>query len=735
MENRLTKDLASVIHHVELHQSGWWEKTIQRFIMIVLYFEGPTDKGQLCKLVNNNFKLGLDSNTIDRQVEKMTQSSLLFVIDDNKIKLSQDEYKKITIEYEAFDKIEHAAKTFFKEILAEKSEFNNVNLDEEWEKFDSEVLIPLINSLGARTYEMISGSVIAKQESLKFLDNKVYEREVILKFLDSSNPSVREYVLRKLNAYFCYESSKLSKETIEKISTISKQNIVFNVFVDTNFLFSILGLHDNPSNEAANSLIGLTNTISNKINVRYYITDLTIREAKGVLLAQKTEYEGLRYFPNVSEALQHTSASGFIKKYYEGERKKVSFKEYCEHYINNFITYAEAKKVNLYNDKTLSEYTKKQKVIDDILEQQEQEDKKVALKSGRKGKSYEQLLHDIALWHFVKDKRNPVVESTLEARNWIVTIDNQFISFDKKKMFSEHSIIPICINPTNLIQLLQFWVPRSEAFEKAMFQNLKLPFLFHEFDTESEKITAKILKVLSVYEQHVNSLPSESMGRIIVNDSLRKQVESATSEKEREDLIENALIKEVGLIDKELKKKEEEIKATKKTIAEQDLTIKKKDGEINREKSEKSDLLNKAEKLKNEKSELEGNFDRAAKEAYDLYCENREIANETKANEQFQRDYKKAKRRSIVNLIVMVVATALVFSLAYFFKIEIKTIYQVLASAVIGLLITTLNKEHFYLWLFDAEQKDKKRSIRESVEEKNPKKSYESYIEQFVKNK
>src|SRR5690606_6537131 len=97
------------------------------------------------------------------------------------------------------------------------------------------------------------------------------------------NKTFRNFILRKINAYFCLEAGNLNTESLDRLTSLTKKNINFTLYLDTNFLFSILGLHENPSNEAAISLKKLIDNIQNKINVKLYVLPPTIKEASKVL--------------------------------------------------------------------------------------------------------------------------------------------------------------------------------------------------------------------------------------------------------------------------------------------------------------------------------------------------------------------------------------------------------------------------------------------------------------------
>ena len=626
---KITQELASTIHHVRLNEKGWWGKTIQRFVLIYLMFENKyISKIEVMNNLNKEyFNNALDAKEIEKQINTLIKENKILVLDD-KIKISEEEHNKIAEEYNKFDLIEKDTKNIYKQILESFYKKNNINqqidIDKEWDYFDTQILIPLINALGARTYELISGSRNLSNYDFKFIKNTRIDTQIILQFLDSKNSQVKEYILRKLNAYFCYESSKLSKKVIDRLSVISKQNISFTIFVDTNFLFSALALHNNPENEATNALLELTNKIENKIQLKFFILEPTIKEAKNVLFSQKMLAQDLRYIPNINKSSK-IQLNGLIKQFFS-TNQKIKGAEYFDRYIDNLKTFADSKKIHFFNDNTIQDYSTKQKVMDDLNDEFNSQNNK---------KTYEQLKHDIVLWHFVRDKRLSVVESPLESKFWIVTNDNKFINFDKRKI--ESSSIPICATPTNLIQLLQFWIPRSEVFEDAMLKSLKLPFLFHEFDTSAEKITIEILNVLSSYEhQETDSLSTDVVEKIILDDTLRQKISSATNKNEKEKLVENALIKEINIVKKEVEKHKKELENVNKKLKEKVEIIELKNKNIDRieknifdKENEKNKIQEQTAKdkeiLENKINEQNLFTEKLLKEKYDIYVEKEAI--------------------------------------------------------------------------------------------------------------
>jgi len=135
------------------------------------------------------------------------------------------------------------------------------------------------------------------------------------------------------------------------------------------------------------------------------------------------------------------------------------------------------------------------------------------------------------------------VESPAEAKYWVVTVDYRFLGFDAFKRQDIGASIPIVVHPTTLIQLLQLWVPRTQEFEEAIVRSLRFAFLFHEFDSNSEKMTVRILESLSRFE-NIRDLSQDVVSSVLMNQALRTRLAEATSVDQETTLVKEALIEE-----------------------------------------------------------------------------------------------------------------------------------------------------------------------------------------------
>jgi len=435
-----------------------------------------------------------------------------------------------------------------------------------WDAFERHVLVPLVRDVGANTCRLLIAEdriVADASHADSFIARFGEEHRPALKtlatsFLDPQQSDVRSFITRLLHAQFCVESSGVSGEVLEKLKAATGKPLRFRLFVDTNFLFSLLGLHENPSNAAARELKGLLATFTNNPRVQLYVTPRTITEAKSSIGAAKLQLSGIPRSANFTGTALRVGMSGMSERFFAERQKRpggLTPKDWFDPYLEDFVPLARKAGVELFNE-NLDAYATRQDVIDDIHSIMKYEE---ALPEERR-KSYEKVAHDVILWHLVKDRRPAYVESPADAQDWVLTVDFRFIGFDRHKLKATGSHVPLCLHPTALIQLLQFWVPRTREFEEAVVGGLRLPFLFREFDADAERLSLAIIRRLGRFEGS-SDIPEDTLVQVVLNDGLRARVAAGQPEEEEIRLVRDALVDQMRLRAEQEKAKISELTA------------------------------------------------------------------------------------------------------------------------------------------------------------------------------
>ena len=361
-------------------------------------------------------------------------------------------------------------------------------------------------------------------------------RTVIFEYLTPHDEVVRDFMLRTLNSAFFLEASGLQVDTLDKLVSSGTSLKPLTLFLDTNLLFSLMELHDNPSNESVISLFQVLDETIEAMPCSLYVLPITVEEFRRALVANRESLKRIALSPNVIAATRDSGKFSGLKLRYMDVRQEASAEinaeDYFDPYISNPVTVMQTKGVELLNE-DMSSYESRQDVIDGINHMWDSE-----RKYRKTDSRYRALKHDMMLWHFVNDRRPAYVESLSEAGSWIVTIDYRLLRYDRSS-HNRDTGKPNCIHPSVLIQMLRFWLPRSDAFESAVLESLRLPFIFRSFDSESEAVALRILEVLARFE--IGDISPEAIRQLLVDDALNMAIRETTDQDVETELVTDKL--------------------------------------------------------------------------------------------------------------------------------------------------------------------------------------------------
>lgn len=523
----LSAELSALVHHVELHRAGWSEKTLRRLSLAVLWLEKKSlRRPEIARKLLHTFGISVDNDKLSATINALQDDNFLIESPPDTYRLSIETSNQLNHDIDAAKHAEHSAREAFCRLIAQSCP--DLSAPAAWSSFQTKFLVPMIRDIGANTYRLITGEIqtVDDRHAETFLSRYGPKHQTLLKtviaaFLNPQNDPARDYISRMLHAYFCIEASGVSTSVVDRIDALAVHRPRFRLFVDTNFLFSLLGLHSNPSNTSVAELNALLATLSGTPQVELYATPNTIREAKAVLARTKDRVTRVPASPNFTQAALSAGMSGLAERFFVERQRNIMLTpaQWFDPYLNDLLLFLHNAGVALYNEK-LDQYGTRQDVVDDIHLVMDHEKAKYP-EDARK--PYESVAHDVILWHLIRDRRPAHLESIAEAHDWILTVDYRLIGFDALKVRRGVSDLQSCLHPTWFIQLLQFWVPRTRKFEEAMLDGLRSPFLFQEFDPGAERVSLSIISRLGRYEGS-QGLPPEMIAKLVTNDALRSRL-------------------------------------------------------------------------------------------------------------------------------------------------------------------------------------------------------------------
>lgn len=533
---QLSPDIVSLIHHVELNESGWWKKGVSQIIKAVFWTSQTPllTKAGLQEAIHREAPgMNLSEEELDRQLVTLRDQGTISFLPGHTYKLTERALKELGAESAAAQAEQAKCEQEFVESCAKHCP--GLDHAKVWKDF-TEALAKAIRVSGANLFSLLVGGQLRKDfDWLDTLITKVEPdyreglRNVLMSFFDPNNHVCRNQILRFMTAHFFAEATRLHPETLEMINKARKVKAI-KVVLDTNFLFSILQLHDNPADAAAVSLVDLAHKSDGKLDIRLYVLPSTLEEAKRVLMAQLHQVEHIRTTQAMARAAMNQPMPSIAKKFFStaATTAGLSAQAYFAPYIDDLRLILEGRGITVL-DAHPEIYNKRQDVIDDVMTGVKREE---ADFPENRRKSYEALLHDAVLWHAVNDRRPANNDSPFETEYWAVSIDWRLIGFDRTKRTASGSSLPVVLHPSNLVQLIQFWVPRTPELEESLVDALRLPLFFQAFDLEDEKATLKVLESLSRFE-NIADLPENAIRVVLTNRALRvrlKKIEASNEE-------------------------------------------------------------------------------------------------------------------------------------------------------------------------------------------------------------
>ena len=601
----------SLISNVSLSEIGWRKKVYALIFIDCLCKEQLTYDGlklkckeSLGSIFNeNDFNDSITYAVTDNQIEYKDDS--LVVTEGKKNELCKSEEIRLLGEEET--------KNYFISIC------KNLGINEiDWDIFRDYFIIENIKVfiLDGRDFESIYNEYTSRLTGAvgsSEIPTVIQIRAIIDGLLESKNATVKAYLLSYIHGYFNIESLGLQESSLNSFRPEPGKTYKLKLVLDTNYVFSILKLHDNPANDLVNSIQEISKKLKGKFVISYHVHPRTIKEFQHSLEYEIKKLCDIKFSIPIAKAIvSSSSVSGVTKQFAEQYLKangalKVS--DYIEPYTSSLTTILKNFGINIYNS-TEDVILKSDEYLQDLSNLIQKND---ALKEDRR-RGFSSIEHDLLLWHTVNNARPLMCDTFLEAKIWIATIDHRFVDFDKSKK----AAVPICLEPSVILDILQIWLPRDEILNEQLLNIIRIPLYSHEFVKDAEAATAKIISLISRFSS-ADGLTEDTIHKLLLNKTLRERIVTAKSQEEEVQLIQDNLLNFIDDANKEkerielerrnleLQFKNKEIEVLERDAKLQNLELeqKKQSETLNGLKSVVDDVHNKNLQITSEKCSLE----------------------------------------------------------------------------------------------------------------------------------
>ena len=515
-------DIGRLVQHVALNKSGWWKEAVERLVLACAYRLAQATEPEIRSAVADSCGIDRNSPLLTNAITTLVTSGAIVQFEEN-LRLSEETHLELQEQERVTLDAESRARRRFDEMAAQQD--LDLQSEELWSLLETEVVLPMVEHMGAQMYGLLGSRTGDDRGTLDApLAERIAQysdgvRSLYAAFLDPSDGDVRQFVLRRLNAQYAIDAAGLSESSLDMLSHLGERAGRIDVFLDTNVVFSVLDLHENPGDDVAVELVRLAEELRNRIDLRLYVLPETVEETRRTLRGVMGELSDFRGQPNLAEAATRTRLYGLASAYFEAARRSAQLltaDEYFGPYESDLVPILRQRSIELYNT-DLSALHVDQDVIDDMHELDERQ------RFRPQGpKPYSANLHDMVLWHFVRSKRPSNVESPLDAKAWIVTLDYGLLRYDQERHI-EIARPAVCLLPSALIQLFQFWVPSLAQLDEALVGSVRQPLLFLEYDRQAEEVTLRILRQISRYSE-AGDLDPDVVTEILTNEALRNRL-------------------------------------------------------------------------------------------------------------------------------------------------------------------------------------------------------------------
>ena len=351
-------------------------------------------------------------------------------------------------------------------------------------------------------------------------------KECVREFLGTQSPDKVAYLAELLDGTFTFFALNVDDAISNFLSGAFKP---LTVFLDTNFIFGILNLHNNPLVEISNELVDIISRNFPNISLVYHIA--TVEEMTRTINALGEQLLTHKWDQSLSRAgLRTNQLTGLYLKYHEENANAlIDPKIFLQKYQNP---------IPILTEKGFQVY-ETMAAVDTITKGQLIAEYKAFIESKRKPKPYLAYDHDISVLLSAEENRGYEGQySILDAGAMVLTCDYYLYAFDRY----EHSTgrIGQVVLPNHFLQLLRPLLPRNADFDKRFVATFAIPE-FRSIDSDYAETVSKVMMYLSTYKD----LSEESAAKILGNNALIHELSGVDEKSDNfANSIESALAKE-----------------------------------------------------------------------------------------------------------------------------------------------------------------------------------------------
>lgn len=554
-------------HMVAMSKEDKTKATVDNLVVTALLYPQPgkyADASQLQQAIQSYFGLTLPIGSIQAAMDRLQQDGTLLrdpisnlLIPDIKIKA------ETTQRVEEAASLEHVVRQEWLDAIVVHAANQSYELPMDWEEELWTCLQLYVAKAfrrhGVQTVMLLNPDLPVREGDRKNLSTylvetlnekcitveKLIAEQAIRSFFEQNTSSRTRYLSQLLDATFTFFALTVDDQTSEYLRrSVSSMSI----FLDTNIIFGILDLHENPLNDVAQELVALIQT--HKLPFKMYYHEETLKEIQNVINSIGDHLRGRRLSQALSRAaIRDGRLSNLELKYHQKNKQapldpEVFLSQY--RYVQDIL---EEKGFTIYrvpNRNTALDEERHKLVADynDFLEQNRP----------NRPKPYPSINHDVAVWQTVRGLRKKA-SSPLEVGAFLLTADYSLYTFDWYKI-RQQGEIGLVVLPNQFLQILRPFVSTTDDFDRRFVETFAIPE-FRTLGNGYASVRSRVLSYLSTYAD----MTERTALRILANELLMQQLRDKLDESEEfKQSVEFAIFRDYEQV---LKEKEESARRAK----------------------------------------------------------------------------------------------------------------------------------------------------------------------------
>jgi hypothetical protein len=487
------------------------------------------------------FSLSFTDDEVAKSIARLAENAQVMRNSDGSISLTATAVSELERCIDASQSLEREVRAEWFQQLAEAKLLvrNGHSSDEIWHALQH-YLASMFTRHGVQTLELMvptaaidesadipASDILAKivKSDLPHFSQEV-GRQLLQSFFTNRTTSRDRYLSELLDGTFSFFALTVDDETRK----VLQENIpALKLFVDTNFIFGLLGLHYDVFVVLAKQLVELIR--EQQFPFQLYYHPLTAIEFHNVMQFYHRRLAGGSWPSAISKALLKAGDMPDVERKFHtiNAEHPISVDDFFARYenIDRLLEFANIKPYRHSYEAWLDDTT-----TQDLIGQYKRylEPREKPLNS---------LRHDIVVWRTIQAVRHN--RPTLLGEDaFFITCDYSFWRFDHKNLSRRRTGVSVL--PNVLLQLLRPFVPRTQDFDQGFVNTFALPE-FRTIHVASPQAVSRVAGIMRLYAD----LPEDVAVAILTDDALLTKVTRLDeSDPTIKDLVESAIIAEAN---------------------------------------------------------------------------------------------------------------------------------------------------------------------------------------------